>query len=172
MNLLYFLFKTLKYNRMNPTDPNAIIKNDHENVKIMLDAYLDMEFDQKLDQAEKISETLAVHMGMEEEIFYPEVEKLSAGEELISDAIEEHKEIKDHLLTILKTDDEDELDKHMKMMEKVLLHHIKEEESKMLTLSEEKLKNEHAVLAGRMLAYKASNKGKIFFDKLKDKIGI
>lgn len=155
---------------MNPTNPLSIIKSDHEKVKKMFKEYEDGEdLDKKMDTAEKISEDLAIHMGMEEDIFYPKIHSIQEGKALVVDGIREHNEIKRHILDIYKTDDETELDKHISKIKEIVLHHISEEEGKIFPIAEENIKNEFTKMAADMLMYKTRVKGKIIIDEIKEK---
>lgn len=156
---------------MNPTNPVSIIKDDHENVREMFEEYKGMDYEDKKSQADKICENLAVHMSMEEENFYPEVEKISTeAEDMIADAQEEHDEIRSHMTDIMEADTEEDLDDHVGMMEEGFLHHIAEEEGGILPLAENNLKDDFIKMGAKMAGFKTSTKGRILLEKLKAKV--
>lgn len=112
-------------------DPLEILRSDHERVKGLLKEYKAADPDEKEVLADGISEDLSLHMEMEEEIFYPNVEKISdEARDLIQEAIREHNEVKAHLSEIEGAQDDSQRDMHIDEMEKELLRHIEEEEEK------------------------------------------
>lgn len=153
---------------LNPTNPISIIKTDHETAKDLLTNYKIMDFDAKKSQAQKIAEELAIHMEMEESLFYPQVESISEeGEAMISDAEGEHEEIRGHIVQALDAFSEEDLDGHMQIIEETVLRHAGEEEAKILPLAEAHLVDNFTKMAAEMIAFKAKNKGKILLEKLK-----
>lgn len=154
---------------MNPTNPLSIIKSDHDKVKSMFEDYEQGEdFDDKKDQARDICEKLAVHMGMEEEHFYPEVRGISdEGEDLVEDALGEHEDIKVRISETDQAESEAELDESVDMLEEAFLNHIDEEETEIFPLAEDNLKDRFTSMAAKMISYKASSKGEMLLDKIK-----
>lgn len=156
---------------MNATNPLSLLKNDHANVKSMLRDYKKMSFDDKKDQAEMICSELVIHMGLEEEHFYPEVKDVSSeGKDMVSEAMREHKRIREHVRKIGKAAHEKEVDEHLQELEAVLLDHISEEEKEMFPFAERNFKDDFNKIEAKFIAYKAANKGKSMLQKIKDMI--
>lgn len=132
--------------------PVDIIKKDHKEVDMLFKAYeTDMA---KKDVANKISDELTKHAEMEEKLFYPEVKKISSeAGELISEGIKEHNEIKKHIEESKKAEGP-ELDKHVNMIKESVMHHVQEEESKVLPLAEENMQNDFPDIAQKMMDFK------------------
>lgn len=153
---------------MNPTNPLSLLKNDHDMVKSMLEEYKKKNPDHKLEFAKKINENLAIHMNMEEKYFYSELEKVSEeGLNLSADAIREHEEVRGHIKEIALNGELPDLDKHISMIEKIILHHIEEEEEKIFPFSEANFKDSFTKLAAEMVGFKVKAKGEDFINKLK-----
>jgi signal recognition particle subunit SEC65 len=121
--------------------PNAVqmIKQDHRKVASLFDKYKNTKGEEaKRRIAEQAIEQLEVHALVEEDIFYPAVEKALGDGALIHDALKEHQVIKE-LIEELKTMedyDEDFEEKWSELVENVQ-YHVNEEESDLLLQAEE-----------------------------------
>lgn len=112
-----------------------LLKEDHQIVKKLfsqaerLDAPRSME---KSKLFEAIKEELTVHAQIEEEIFYPAIERAEKddADELVKEAHEDHKIVKTLLaeLSGLKPED-DTFDAKMKVLKENVLHHAQEEQN-------------------------------------------
>lgn len=122
---------------INPTNPLDLLKSDHEKIKSMLDDYKGMDFNNKSDKINEIAENLAIHMEMEESLFYPRVQKISdIASESIEEAIDEHSEARDHLSELMAAPDEMEMDNHAAMLEAGIMEHIEREENEIFNYAE------------------------------------
>ncbi|MER3425353.1 MAG: hypothetical protein C4293_21065 [Nitrospiraceae bacterium] len=96
---------------------------------------------------------LDIHSKLEEEIFYPAVRRKVDREEqeLISEAMEEHRAVRESIeeLRSLEPDDESFDNKVQDMMQDVQ-HHIDQEESDILLLAQEELADELEDLGAEM----------------------
>lgn len=138
-------------------DPLFIIKKDHETIKNLFSSYKTADADEKELIIEKLSEELALHMEMEEEIFYPNIEKISdEATDLIREAIREHDEAKSHLSEIENAEDDSQKDSQITEMEKEVLHHIEEEEDKIFSVAKE-IKDDFDSIAEEMFEFKEEN---------------
>lgn len=130
-----------------------LIKADHERMTSLYQDYETAGGDDKQWLAEKLLTELDIHLKLEEEIFYPAVRRKVDQEEqeLISEAIEEHKAIRESIeeLRGLEPDDESFDNKVQDMMQDVQ-NHIDQEESDILPLAEEELENELEDLGDEM----------------------
>jgi len=112
-------------------DAIAMLEDDHKKVKGLF-----REFEKageneakKLELYKKISRELEIHTAIEQEIFYPAVEK--DQEEEVVEAIEEHKLIQDLLHDLESVQPSDErFDAKMSVMMENVEHHAEEEEEK------------------------------------------
>jgi hemerythrin superfamily protein len=112
----------------------ALLKEDHQKVKKLfaqiekLDASRETEKAQIFDQLQK---ELTVHAQIEEEIFYPAVERAGdeEAEDLVREAHEEHRIVKTLLseLSALRTTDS-RFDAKIKVLKENVLHHAEEEQ--------------------------------------------
>ncbi len=76
----------------------------------------------------EISDQLAVHVEIEEKLFYPE-SKQDDTEELLREAVEEHLTMKRTLADLIGTDvDDEQFDARMKVLKELVEHHVGEEE--------------------------------------------
>jgi len=112
----------------------TILKKDHDAVKDMFDRYEEAEdFQQKRILAAKIIEELKIHAEIEEKIFYPTV-RPQLDADIMNEADEEH-----HVAKLLIAEleqmngTEDHYDAKFKVLSENIRHHIKEEESDMLS---------------------------------------
>src|SRR4051812_3226281 len=118
---------------LKPNPATALLKEDHERVKALFNA-----FEAAKGRAKRLKivrEALAelkVHAALEEELFYPAVRK-PVGKEIMNEADEEHHVAK---LLIAELDGMDGSESHFDAKFMVLAenvrHHIKEEENEML----------------------------------------
>jgi hemerythrin superfamily protein len=118
-------------------DATKLLKQDHEKVKSLFE-----EADELSDRAtakrraifEEIRTELTVHAKIEEEIFYPAMQKSRDKEakEQVLEAFEEHAIAKMLIKQLEESDAGDETFKaKLKVLKDVILHHAKEEEKEM-----------------------------------------
>lgn len=115
------------------TNPLAMLAADHAYVKQMFAKCLQAESSMgRRLLAQEICDNLKIHATLEEEIFYPTLRELGGeeGRQFVSQAIEEHQDIKDHIETVMHTDAENgEFQKNIEaLQERVISHAEKEEE--------------------------------------------
>lgn len=120
--------------------PNAVrlIKQDHKKVANLFEKYKKTKGQEaKRRIAEQAMEHLEIHAVMEEDIFYPAVQKKLSDGALIREALKEHQAVKD-LIEELKSMEEDDVDFDEKWSELVenVQHHVVEEESDLLPQAE------------------------------------
>ena len=120
-----------------------LIRQDHKRVEGLF-----KKFDQskggsaKRRLAENAMTELEVHAALEEEIFYPAIEKEIDDSSMVEEARDEHQTVKELIaeLKSLGSEEEEEADefntKFNEMMENVR-HHVEEEENEMLPKVEE-----------------------------------
>jgi hemerythrin superfamily protein len=116
-----------------------LIKQDHKKVANLFEKYKRTKGQEaKRRIAEQAMEQLEVHALVEEDIFYPAVKKELADGVLISEAVKEHRAVKD-LIEELKSMEEDdwEFDEKWSELVEIIQHHVAEEESDLLPQAEE-----------------------------------
>jgi len=121
--------------------PNAtqLIRQDHKKVEGLFKKFEQTKGGKaKRRIADNAMAELEVHAMLEEEIFYPAVEKEIDDGSMVKEALEEHQTVKDLIAELKEMEEEDEEfeSKFSELMENVQ-HHVEEEESEMLPKVEE-----------------------------------
>lgn len=134
-------------------DVLQMLREDHKKVQTLFEEFERTEKKEaKKGITDNASMELMTHMELEEELFYPELEKQGGeAEEMIAEAEEEHHVVK---LIISELADMRAGDSHydakMKVMAENVQHHIEEEESQVFPLAE-KLGRERLNMLGNDL---------------------
>lgn len=150
--------KTHKNSSSSGSSVMDLIKQDHDHVKSLFEAFQEAEDqDEKGKIAEEVMAELNVHTLLEEEIFYPAYRQLLEKEEdleIMDEALEEHHVV--HLLIkeleALGPDGERYTAK-FKVLQENVEHHIQEEESQILSKAKKTEANSPEI-AERMLQRK------------------
>jgi iron-sulfur cluster repair protein YtfE (RIC family) len=102
---------------------------------------------------ENLRKGLEAHAMVEEEIFYPEIEKLSATKELVADAFDEHAEVEAILQKIaeLSSDKDEWLDRICELRE-LVQEHVRKEEDRLFPAARRLLERARAAELGRQIA--------------------
>jgi len=111
---------------------------------------------------DQISEELAHHMVIEEDIFYPAVRELDTKktDQMIPEAIGEHHVVKLVLKEILRVDPEDErFEAKMTVLEELIEHHVEEEEKEMFKAAEKLGDDRLRALGAQMEASNGAQRG-------------
>jgi hemerythrin superfamily protein len=151
--------------------PIEMLKNDHRKVEKLFRDYSAAEVDNyeaKKSIAEDICLNLKTHARLEEELFYPEIEKFSAeGAMLIAASRRQHEEIKNLVSQIEKMAPQDlEYDATMAILEGATLNHVQEEENQVFPFAERNISQK---MGAGMTAKMVANKGK---DMLGETLGL
>lgn len=113
-----------------------LLKSDHRNVESLFAACHEASGPKKAAILEQIRAELDVHAQIEEEIFYPALQKQDAGE--IKNAYEDHKIVKGLLASIVKTTRSDsEMQTMLEELEDLVDDHVEEEEEVLFAEAEE-----------------------------------
>jgi len=114
--------------------PMQLLKRDHQIVKELFSEY-DKLGDDDLEEKDRIwsqiNEELTIHAEIEERLFYPAVREVKTDEadDLVSEAIEEHRIVKTLLEEMSDAEvGDDVFDAKMKVLKENVLHHAEEEE--------------------------------------------
>lgn len=139
----------------------SLLKEDHRKVKKLFAEFDKLEESDTAEMArifETVNKELTVHTQIEEEIFYPAVEKADddEAEELILESREEHRLVKQLLQELSEmTADDEQFCAKMKVVKDMVLHHAEEEESEVFPIFEDLDKEEQDRIAEQLQARKA-----------------
>jgi hemerythrin superfamily protein len=117
-----------------PAEATTLLMQDHAEVKGMfLQHQAERDDAIKSVLAHKICTALTVHAMVEEEIFYPEVGRNLEDDEMVTEAIEEHGEMKGEIAKIVDgiAGGKSTTDGNLKKLMRIVEHHVGEEESEM-----------------------------------------
>ena len=133
--------------KMRVKKATALLREDHRKVKKLFSEYEKLEDgeQQKSRLFQKIKKELIVHAQIEEEFFYPALEKIDDEEtkELVLEAHEEHKIVKTLLLELSEMTPQDEsFDAKMKVLIEGVKHHAEEEEEELFPCFDEDVPKE------------------------------
>lgn len=138
-------------------EATALLKKDHAAVKALFkkfEATGDRAEQSKQRLFDEIKSELDTHAAIEEEIFYPAMQKVRSKEvqDMVLEAIEEHKVVKTLLAEIAELKPSDvEFDAKMKVMQENVEHHADEEEEEMFPKAEEHLSEERRAELGEQM---------------------
>jgi hemerythrin superfamily protein len=151
-------------------DAIALLKNDHRKVEELFRRFNDgggltgvvkrltgnaASARQRRATAERICGELEVHARIEEQAFYPAVRALRDQRlnEMTDEAADEHATIKERVRAARTAlDDDEELPARIRSLQECVDHHVREEESEMFPLVEERMPEDERARIGRELA--------------------
>jgi len=119
-----------------------LLKRDHDTVKDLFEKFESSPrtaYDKKMELFEQMRWELTIHSRVEEEIFYPALKAFDGeGRKLVTQALQEHKQVDELLKQIsrMSADDEKFDDKVLALVEDAD-NHIGEEEGKMFQFAKE-----------------------------------
>ena len=110
----------------------AVLKADHREVEQMFENFEKARGDdRKKNLATRICNSLRVHSGIEEEIFYPAFYEATQEEDLHNEAIIEHDGVKKLIAEIESSGPGDNFfDARVKVLSEMVKHHVNEEEQR------------------------------------------
>ncbi len=116
-----------------PAEATTFLMQDHAEVKGMfLQHQAERDNEIKSVLAQKICTALTVHAMVEEEIFYPEVGRALEDDEMVTEAIEEHGEMKGEIAKIVDGMAAEKFTvRIVKKLMRIVEHHVEEEETEM-----------------------------------------
>lgn len=113
-------------------DVFEILKQDHQEMSQMMSDLLEADEDEREGLFFQLSEELNKHMNLEEKYFYPPLESPEETSDLISDARDEHDEIRQLLQELEEEDIEsDEWLSKLEELQEAKDHHVDEEEKEL-----------------------------------------
>jgi hemerythrin superfamily protein len=125
--------KTRNSNHKGGQEATALLKADHKLVDSLFKEYEATNSNSKKKQlVEKICKELTIHAQIEEEIFYPAVQKALKDHELVPEAMVEHGSLKELIAAVKDIEPNGDMyDAKIKVMSEYVKHHVKEEEKEM-----------------------------------------
>lgn len=120
----------------------TLLKEDHRKVKKVLKELVKECGEEEINRA-KIEECISdieLHAKIEEKYLYPRAEEIKEASNLVTDAYEEHDEVKELVKKVEEHMEEaSELAKYFEMILIGIEHHVEEEEGELFPLMKEKL---------------------------------
>lgn len=93
------------------------------------------------DVLEELANSLAAHMAIEQDIFYPAIKEVDS--DLVNESFEEHSIAEVALKRLLATDDgDDSFDARVTALKELIEHHVEEEEEQLFPAVEKALSEE------------------------------
>ena len=137
------------------TDATVLLRTDHKAVAGLFAEYKTLRSPAKKKAlVTKICTELSVHAQIEEEIFYPAVQKALQDRTLVPEATVEHATMKDLIAQVEGKDpDGDMFDARITVLAEYVTHHVKEEQGEMFTKAKATSLDMHA-LGARIAARK------------------
>ena len=117
-----------------PTDAIAMLKQDHEKVRGLLDRLENASGARRTNLLTQVAQELKVHTQVEEEIFYPayrDAARKKDDKKLYFEALEEHHVVDLVLPEMNDGDTAEELKAKAKVLKELVEHHADEEEKEM-----------------------------------------
>jgi len=136
-----------------------VLRGDHRKVEALFAQYetASGEHSQKETLIQQICHELDVHTRLEEEIFYPliQVALHEEGEQLIAEASNAHKMVKDLIEQLTSMiPDEAASDAALQQLKQAVTHHVEEEEKEILPKAEQRLGDQLESLGARLQQYR------------------
>jgi hemerythrin superfamily protein len=145
-------------------DAIALLKQDHEKVKGLLESLELATGARRAKLLGQIEQELTVHTTIEEEIFYPawrEAARKKDDQTLYYEAVEEHNVVKTFLPEAASGANNEELKAKAKVLKELVEHHAEEEEKDMFPRARKTMeRDELRELGERMAARKRELMGK------------
>ena len=108
----------------------TLLTNDHRTVEALLERYRSATNEAKRPLLDEITRELTKHMDAEESVLYPLLRtSIPRGEELMAEAVEEHKKAKGLLAELQSTEAGSfDMDSRVATLRGAIQHHVREEE--------------------------------------------
>ena len=108
----------------------TLLTNDHRTVEALLERYRSATNEAKRPLLDEITRDLTKHMDAEESVLYPLLRtSIPRGEELMAEAVEEHKKAKGLLAELQSTEAGSfDMDSRVATLRGAIQHHVREEE--------------------------------------------
>ncbi|HET9957322.1 MAG TPA: hemerythrin domain-containing protein [Polyangiaceae bacterium] len=118
----------------------TLLKNQHRKVEALFKKLENGRSDAQT-VLDELANSLAAHMAIEQEIFYPAVKEVDS--DVVNESFEEHSLAEVALKRLLATDPEDEaFDARVTALKELIEHHVEEEEEELFPKVEKALEEE------------------------------
>ena len=113
-------------------DPFQLLETDHQRVSTLFKNIESASGPKKRGLFERLHQELDLHANLEETIFYPSLEDTDEAREIILEAYEEHKVVKELLSELASGDENDEeWTAKLTVLKENVEHHVEEEEGEL-----------------------------------------
>ena len=147
-----------------PADAIALLKEDHEKVRTLLDSLSRASGARRTKLLGQIEQELKVHTTIEEEIFYPAYREAARKKEervMVYEAVQEHHVVDMVLPETAEGATDEELKGKAKVLKDLVEHHAEEEEKERVPSARKLMgRDELRELGARMEARKKELKGR------------
>lgn len=125
----------------NETSAHKLLVHEHKKLSSLLREYEKTDDSmEKEDIVQNLAMELHIHMMLEEQVFFPALEKEGKGRKLLDESIKQNDEIKvliDQLQRLMADQDKKEYEEKMQELKKCVEHHIEQTEGKILPKAED-----------------------------------
>jgi hemerythrin superfamily protein len=130
----------------------SMIRMDHTHVMAAFHRFkADTSPARKKAIAEHICLALTVHAQLEEEIFYPALGEVLAGDPALDKSKPEHDEMRDYVDKLHQLNPEDDaFDDTLMNLMRVVIHHVADEETRLIPAAERQLADQLGTLGAQM----------------------
>lgn len=147
--------------RATKKDAIALLKQDHETVRGLLERATKSSGERRSQVLSKIEGELKIHTQIEEEIFYPAYRDAASKKDdrkLYFEAMEEHRVV-DLVMPDVENGTDEEVAAHVKVFKELVEHHADEEEKSMFPKARKLFDREELRLLGEQLAARKKDLG-------------
>jgi hemerythrin superfamily protein len=145
--------KSTKKKSATPPDAIALLKQDHETVRGLLERATKSSGQRRSQVLAKIEKEVKVHSQIEEEIFYPAYRDAVSKKDdskLYFEAVEEHRVV-DLVMPDVENGTDDEVAARVKVLKELIEHHADEEEKSMFPKARKVLDRDELRMLGEQL---------------------
>jgi iron-sulfur cluster repair protein YtfE (RIC family) len=127
----------------------SLLESQHRKVEALFKK-LESGRSERAPVLEELANSLAAHMAIEQDIFYPMIKEVD--EDLVNESFEEHALAELALKRLLLTDPEDEsFDARVTALKELIEHHVKEEEEELFPEVEKQIEADQLTEAGKTM---------------------
>lgn len=127
----------------------ALLESQHRKVEALFKK-LESGRSDKHAVLEELADSLAAHMAIEHELFYPAAKEVD--DELVNESFEEHSLAEVALKRLIATDPEDEaFDARVTALKELIMHHVEEEEKDLFPKVEKALDDDQLSSMGKAM---------------------
>jgi hemerythrin superfamily protein len=130
----------------------SMIRMDHTHVMAAFHRYKgDTSVERKQAIVEHICLALSVHAQLEEEIFYPALQRVLSGDEVLDKSEPEHDQMRAYIEQLRQLEPNDAaFDQTFMSLMRTVIHHVADEETRLLPAAERLLTEELGTLGAQM----------------------